>query len=232
MAGGPLFKVTYGMYIVGSRSGDRLNGLIINTVNQVTSSPPRVSVTISRNNLTHDYIMESRVFSISILKKDTPMKFIGKWGFRSGRDIDKFEGANYRIGETGAPIVLENVIGYMDLRLVDCMEVQTHTIFIGEVVGSGIIEDSEPLTYNYYRDIKGGHSSRLAPTYDGWADRPGGREGKDISKYVCKRCGCVYDPVSGDAGSDIDPNTSFSELPGTWECPLCGAGKDEFRRAN
>ncbi|MBN1391047.1 MAG: flavin reductase [Candidatus Thermoplasmatota archaeon] len=232
MSGETLFKVTYGMYIVGSRSGDRLNGLIINTANQVTSSPPRVSVTISRNNLTHDYIMESKVFSISVLRKDTPLKFIGTWGFRSGRDIDKFQGTNYRIGGTGAPIVLDNAIGYMDLKLVNHMEVETHTIFIGEIVGSEMISDGEPLTYTYYRDIKGGHSSKLAPTYDGWADKPKGPASKDLSKYICQRCGYVYDPIAGDPGSDIGPNTPFSELPATWVCPLCRAGKDEFRLAN
>ncbi|MGA1848834.1 MAG: flavin reductase [Thermoplasmatota archaeon] len=220
------------MYIVSSRSGDRLNGLIINTANQVTSSPPQVSVTISKKNLTHDYILESGVFSISILRKDTPMNFIGRWGFKSGRDIDKFQGTNFKIGETGAPIVLDNTIGYMDLKLVNSMEVQTHTIFVGEIVESEIIHDGEPLTYNYYRDVKGGRSSKLAPTYDGWGEKPGVSMDRDLSKYVCKRCGYVYDPMAGDIESDIKPYTSFSKLPDDWSCPLCRAGKDEFKPVN
>jgi flavin reductase (DIM6/NTAB) family NADH-FMN oxidoreductase RutF len=166
-----LFKVTYGMYIVSSRKGDRLNGLVINTANQVTSSPPCITVFISKENLTHDFILDSGVFSISILRKDTPMKFIGKWGFRSGRDIDKFEGTQHKIGRTSAPIVLENALGYLDLKLLDNFSVGTHTIFIGEVIESEIIEDVEPLTYAYYRDIKGGRSSRKAPTYDGWGEK-------------------------------------------------------------
>jgi len=223
-----LFKVTYGMYIVSSRSAEKLNGLIINTANQVTSSPPQVSVTISKKNFTHDCILQSKAFSISILGKDTPMKFIGKWGFRSGRDVDKFEGTGYRIGSTGSPVVLDHTIGYLDLRLVNFMEVQTHTIFVGEVVESEMIEDSEPLTYSYYRDIKGGRSSKLAPTYDGWGDKTNGGPEKDLMKYICSRCGYVYDPLTGDADSDIEPDTPFPKLPDTWVCPLCRVGKIEF----
>lgn len=166
-----LLQVTYGMYIVSTKTENEMNGLVINTVNQVTSSPPCVSVFIHKNNYTHDMIIESRAFSISILKKDTPMKFIGKWGFKSGRDIDKFEDTDYKLGDTGSPIVLDNALGYMDLELLDYFSVGTHTIFIGKIVGSDVIEEAEPMTYAYYRDIKGGKSSRNAPTYDGWGEK-------------------------------------------------------------
>lgn len=223
MASETLFKVTYGMYIVSSRRGDEINGLVINTANQVTSSPPCVSVFISRDNHTHDMIIDSGVFSISILRKDTPMKFIGKWGFRSGRDINKFEDTNYKIGETGAPIVLDNALGYMDLNLLDHFSVGTHTIFVGEVIESEIIDDAEPLTYAYYRDIKGGRSSKYAPTYDGWGDSK-----KVPRKYICKRCGYIYDPQAGDKGSKIPAGTEFDSLPDNWVCPLCKASRSEF----
>ncbi|MGA1872765.1 MAG: flavin reductase [Thermoplasmatota archaeon] len=218
------------MYIVSSRDGGKLNGLIINTANQVTSSPPQVSINISKKNLTHDMIRKSGVFSISILKKDTPLKFIGKWGFRSGRDIDKFKGTSYKFAVTGAPIVMDHTIGYMDLKLVGQLEVSTHTIFVGEVVESEIIDDAEPLTYNYYRDAKGGRSSKNAPTYSGWAEKGenGGRV--DISKWVCGKCGYVYDPLAGDREGGIPTSTSFHELPSSWVCPLCKASRNSFTR--
>ncbi|MGA1820052.1 MAG: flavin reductase [Thermoplasmatota archaeon] len=218
------------MYIVSSRDGDRLNGLIINTANQVTSSPPQVSINISKNNLTHGFIERSRVFSISILKKDTPLKFIGKWGFRSGRDLDKFKDTNYKFAATGAPIVLDNTIGYMDLKMVGQLDVATHTIFVGEVVESEIIDDDEPLTYNYYRDIKGGQSSKNAPTYSGWAEQTGRGKGKDLSKCVCGKCGYVYDPLVGDSEGGVARGTPFSGLPEDWTCPLCRAVKGRFRK--
>ncbi|MGA1793276.1 MAG: flavin reductase [Thermoplasmatota archaeon] len=217
------------MYIVSSRDGDRLNGLIINTANQVTSSPPQVSINVSKKNFTHEFIERSRVFSISILKKDTPLKFVGKWGFRSGRDIDKFKDTNYKFAATGAPIVLDNTIGYMDLKLVGQLDVATHTIFVGEVVESEIIDDDEPLTYNYYRDIKGGQSSKNAPTYSGWAEKAVDERHLDMTKWVCSKCGYVYDPHAGDIEGGLPPNTPFSELPENWTCPLCRAVKDRFK---
>ncbi len=210
------------MYIVSSRRGEELNGLVINTANQVTSSPPCVSVFLSKENHTHDMMIDSGVFSISILRKDTPMKFIGKWGFKSGRDIKKFEETEYKIGESGAPIVLDNALGYMDLKLLDHFSVGTHSIFVGEVIESEIIDDSDPLTYAYYRDIKGGRSSKNAPTYDGW----GG--GKKEERYVCKICGYIYDPKAGDKDSGIPPGTVFKNLPEEWVCPLCKASRSQF----
>jgi flavin reductase (DIM6/NTAB) family NADH-FMN oxidoreductase RutF/rubredoxin len=215
------------MYIVSSRDGDLLNGLIINTANQVTSSPPQVSVNISKNNFTHDLILKSGIFSISILRKDTPMNFIGKWGFKSGRDIDKFEDTRYKFATTGAPIVLDNTIGYMDLKLVSHLEVSTHTIFVGEVVESEIINDEEPLTYNFYRDSKGGQSSKNAPTYSGWAEKPK-KEKEGSTRWVCRKCGYVYDPLAGDMENNIPPYTPFSKLPDDWVCPLCKASRLEF----
>ncbi|HDH63366.1 MAG TPA: flavin reductase, partial [Firmicutes bacterium] len=82
-----LHKITYGLYLVTSKNGEKINGQIANTVFQVTSDPPRISVTINKKNLTHEFIEKSRVFAVSVLSKETPLKFIGNFGFKSGRDI-------------------------------------------------------------------------------------------------------------------------------------------------
>ncbi|MCU0798393.1 MAG: flavin reductase [Candidatus Thermoplasmatota archaeon] len=221
-----LFKVTYGMYIVASRDGDNFNGLIINTATQVTAKPPFISIFISRNSLTHEHIMKSGVFSISILKKDTPLKFIGKWGFKSGRELDKFQDTKFKVGASGAPIVLDHALGYLEVRLKDHFDVGTHTIFIGEVVGTELLEEGEPLTYSHYRDVKGGRSSQNAPTYDGWADKV-----KERMRYRCTSCHYIYDPASGDKFPGIAPGTPFSGLPERWCCPACGTGKEGFKEA-
>jgi ferric-chelate reductase [NAD(P)H] len=93
------------------------------------------------------------------------MKFIGRFGFRSGRDFDKFDGINFKTGKTGAPIVLDNVIAYVEARVVEKMDVATHTLFVGEVVDSELIEDEEPMTYAYYHEIKKGKSPSTATVY-------------------------------------------------------------------
>src|SRR4030066_1344004 len=94
-----LQKLGYGLYVVCSRNEDKFNGQIANTVFQVCSEPPIIAVAINRQNLTHDYIMESKVFTVSVLAQDTPLNFIGGFGFKAGRGGDKFEGGNYKLGE-------------------------------------------------------------------------------------------------------------------------------------
>ena len=105
-----LYKLGYGVYVVTSKEDDRINGQIANTVFQVTSEPLTVAVSINKNNLTHEFIKESRVFAASVLCEETPLTFIGRFGFKSGRDTDKFEGIHYKTGDTGAPIFLDNTV--------------------------------------------------------------------------------------------------------------------------
>jgi len=222
-----LRKISYGLYIISSKKGDRINGQIANTVFQVTSEPPTISVCINKQNLTHEFINESGVFTASILSKETPMKFIGHFGFTSGREIDKFKDTKYRVGIIGAPIVLENTIGYLEVEVINSLDVGTHTVFIGKMVDAGIIKEGEPMTYAYYHEVKKGRSPKTAPTYIKEEDQ---KEEKRVGKYVCTVCGYVYDPEKGDPDSGIKPGTSFEDLPDDWVCPICGAGKDDFEK--
>lgn len=160
-----LLKVSYGIYIVTSRKGDQINGQIANTVFQVTSEPPTVAVSINKNNLTWQFIKESRVFAVAVLCQDTPLTFIGRFGFKSGRDINKFEGINYETAVTGAPIVLDNTVSFLEAKVTRELEVGTHTIFAGDVVNAEVISDETCMTYEYYRQIKGGKTPKAAATY-------------------------------------------------------------------
>jgi len=146
-----LHKLGYGLYVVCSRKGNKLNGQIANIVFQITSEPPIIAISIDKRNLTHEFIKESRVFVASVLSQDTPLSFIGHFGFKSGREIDKLEGINYRIGETRAPVVTDNALAYLEAMMVQEVDVGTHTIFIGELVGADILREGEPMTYAYYQ---------------------------------------------------------------------------------
>ncbi len=219
-----LYKVSYGLYVVSSRKGDKLNGQIANTVFQVASEPPTIAVSINKGNLTHQFIQESRIFSVSVLSQQTPMSFIGHFGFKSGRQIDKFAGINYRAGETGAPVVLDNAIACLEVKVLKELDVGTHTIFVGQVAGAEVLAEGEPMSYAYYRLVKRGKAPKTAPTYV----KETGKEGKTMKKYRCTVCGYIYDPQAGDPDSDIKPGTPFEELPEDWVCPVCGAGKDQF----
>ena len=160
-----LYKVSYGMYVISSIMDEKINGQIANTVFQVTSEPPAVAVSINKQNLTHKYIQESKVFTVSILSKETPMKFIGHFGFKSGRELDKFKETDYKVGVTGAPVVLENIVGYLEAEVTDSLDAGTHTVFIGKIVDAEIIKDGGPMTYTYYHEIKKGTAPKTAPTY-------------------------------------------------------------------
>jgi len=160
-----LHKISYGLYVVTSGKGENCNGQICNTVFQVTSEPVRIAVSINKQNFTHEFIRESRVFSVSVLSKSTPLRFIGRFGFKCGRDIDKFEGINYKVGKTGAWIVLDHSVAYLEAEVIKEVDAGTHTIFIGKVVDSEILADEEPMTYAYYHLIKRGVTPKAAPTY-------------------------------------------------------------------
>lgn len=220
-----LYLISYGMYLVSSRTQDRLNGQIANTVFQITSEPKTIGISINRENLTHQFITESRLFNLSILEQDTPLPFIGTFGFKSGRDTDKFAGVNYRKSENGAPIVLDHALGYLECRVISQLEVGTHTLFVGEVTGGEILKEGEPLTYAYYHAVKQGKSPKTAPTYQ----KPETvKEEKPMKKYECSVCGYIYDPEKGDPDGGIKPGTPFEEIPEDWVCPVCGVGKSEF----
>ncbi len=222
-----LHKISYGLYVISSEKGDKFNGQIANTVFQITSEPPTIAVSINKQNLTHEFIQESKVFTVSILSKDIPMEFIGHFGFKSGRDIDKFKDINHKVGITGAPIVLENSIGYLETEVINSIDVGTHTVFIGKIVDAEITGDEEPMTYAYYHEVKHGTAPKTAPTY---IKEKSQKEGGEMEKHRCKVCGYIYDPEKGDPDSGIKPGTLFEDIPDDWVCPVCGVGKDQFEK--
>jgi flavin reductase (DIM6/NTAB) family NADH-FMN oxidoreductase RutF len=167
-----LHKLGYGMYIVGSRKGERLNAQVANTVFQITSEPPTVAVSINKQNLTWELIRDSRVFSASVLCTATPLSFIGGFGFKSGRDVDKLKGINYKIGQTKAPVILDHATAYLEAEVVNEVDVGTHTIFIGRIVNAEVLTEEECLTYAHYHQVKRGTTPKTAPSYI--AEKKGG----------------------------------------------------------
>ena len=225
-----LHKISYGLYIVSSIKGDKINGQIANALFQVTSEPQTIALSINKKNLTHEYITHSNLCAVSILNQQTPMPFIGSFGFKSGRDIDKFKNIKYKIGVTEAPIVLDYALAYIEAIIIDKTDVGTHTIFIGRVKDSEILSDEIPMTYEYYHQVKGGISPKNAPTYIGMTDTKRKEKKIDTGRYICSVCGYIYDPEKGDPDSGVKPGTSFEDLPEGWVCPVCGAPKDAFEK--
>jgi flavin reductase (DIM6/NTAB) family NADH-FMN oxidoreductase RutF len=132
---------------------------------QITSEPPTVAVSINKSNLTHEYIKDSRAFSAAVLCQATPLAYIGGFGFRSGRDVDKLKGVDYKIGQTGSPIFLDNATAYLEAEVIQEVDVGTHTIFIGRIIAAEILNDSPCMTYEYYHQVKRGTTPKTAPSY-------------------------------------------------------------------
>lgn len=225
-----LFKLSYGMCIITSLKNHRFNGCVVNTVFQVTPEPPIVAVSVNRQCLTHEYIIDSRVFAVSILSQEARKVLIGKFGFRSGRDIDKFEQVKYKTGQTGSPIILDDTAGFIEAEVIESIDIETHTLFIARIVGCETLdEDKEPMTYAYYRDIKHGRTPKTAATYIKTKSTAKLKEGvTNMKKYKCLLCGYVYDPAVGDPDNGVGAGIAFEDLPVGWVCPDCGAGIDEF----
>ena len=126
-----LYLISYGLYLVGAKKGDKLNAQVANTVIQVCSEPVKLAVAINKNNYTHELISDSKAFTVSVLSKDTPLPFIGGFGFKCGRDVDKFNNVNYKLSKNNLPIVLDNALAYFEARLTNQVDVGTHSLFVG-----------------------------------------------------------------------------------------------------
>jgi len=228
----PLFTITYGLYFVGSRSGSKLNGQISNTVFQITAEPMKAAVSINKSEFTHELISSTGKCCIGVLSQSADMPFIGNFGFRSGRDTDKFADIPYSLSPSGCPVPEENVLAYIDLDICNSIDVDTHTLFIGLVTNCGIIGEGSPMTYAYYREVLTGKTPPTAPSYVQKKENPKTkltrREKTVMKKYVCDICGYIYDPEAGDPDGGIEPGTAFEDIPEDWICPVCGVGKDQF----
>lgn len=222
-----LYNLSYGMCIITSRSDEEFNGCTVNTAFQITPDPPVIAVSVNKESQTHDFIMNSRLFVVSIISEDAPMILIGSFGFRSGRDIDKFRDIHYKLSENGIPIILDYSVGYIEAEVINSVDVGTHTLFLGEIKACRTIDETKaPMTYSYYRDVKGGRTPRSAATYI--ERKSENQQGAKKMKYKCLMCGYIYDPAVGDPDSGIEPGTAFDDIPDDWVCPDCGVGKDEF----
>lgn len=240
-------KLSYGLYLIATRHNDINAGYIGNTVFQVTSEPEQIAISCHKKNYSTKKILESGVFSVSVLKKDASTSLIGQFGFMSGEETDKFHNIEVITGKTGAPIVLDSSVAWFDCKVVSTQDVGSHIIIIGEVVESDIVSDEEPLTYAWYREKYKMLSPKNSPTY---IDRkkleeenkevtPENKEVPETASepessmdiYTCTVCGYQYDPEEGDPTVGIPPGTPFSELPDDYRCPICNAGKEYFTKS-
>lgn len=202
-----LNELSYGVYILGARDG-KPGGCVVNTVTQVTSDPQTVLVSVNHDNRTNEMIKNTKKFSVSILGENIDPKIIGLFGYSSSRDVDKFEDIDYK-ELSGVPIILDSTSAFV-CEVIDIMETDSHTVFLGRVIETEKLKDDKPMTYEYYHRVLKGKSPKNAPTYDSSIeDKPN----KTIWK--CELCGYEYEG---------------EELPEDFVCPICGATGEFFSK--
>lgn len=227
------FKVSYGLYIVSAKYEEVKAGYIANTVFQVTSSPPKFAISCNKDNFSAEIIKRSGAFSFSVLGEQASTGLIGEFGYRSGREVDKFKGVNHFIGSTGSPIVTDSSIAWFDCKITETFEVGSHILFIGEAISSDVINaEIRPLTYQYYREVMKGFSPKNAPTYLDKSNfqKEAISSSDENELWQCQLCHFTYESEKGDPISGIEPGTKFEDLPDDWCCPICGADKSLFER--
>ena len=214
-----IFKdISYGMYLVTTIDNNKKKvGCIINTLTQITSNNPVVTISLNKDNYTNKAIKESKLFAVSILSIDNKLELISKFGYYSSKDIDKFKDINYDI-KNNIPIVTEIICGYIICEVIDIVDCNTHDIIIAKVIDTRKISNNTPMTYKYYRENLKGTSPKNAPTYIEEDKQPKGKS----NKYKCSLCGYIYD--------DEKEKVKFEDLPDDWKCPLCGAPKSLFNK--
>jgi len=225
------FKVTYGLFVVSTKSDHKLYGYISNTVFQVTAEPARFAITCSKNNYTSGMIQQSGAFAFSILQKETRPDIIGTFGYRTGKDTDKFAKFNFMTGKTGSPVLLDDTLAWFECEVEQTIDAGSHFLFIGKVIDCDVINAlAEPLTYTYYREVKKGKAPKNAPTYIDPDKLKQQAQQAVWEKYYCTACGYIYDPAVGDPEHGVPAGTRFEDLPDDWVCPVCGTEKIDFAK--
>ena len=156
-------QLSYGVYVVSTWDKGRATGCTANSAMQITSAPATIAVSINHDNYTHQCIRDTGKFAISILGENSNPGIIGTFGFKSGKDCDKFDQVEYGVKEY-LPVV-SDACAYIVCEVVDQMETSTHTVFLGKVLDADILKKDEPMTYSYYHNVIKGKSPKNAPTY-------------------------------------------------------------------
>lgn len=158
-----LFQLSYGVYVVSTWDEGKATGCTANSAMQITSEPATIAVSIHHDNYTNQCIKNSGRFAISVLGENSDPGIIGTFGFKSGRDCNKFEEVEQVV--KGYLPVVADACAYIACEVIDSMETETHTVFLGKITDADVMKKDKPMTYAYYHEVIKGKSPKNAPTY-------------------------------------------------------------------
>ena len=197
-----MYQLTYGLFVLTARLGEKDNGCIINTAGQVTSTPNRISITVNKDNFTHDMIMKSGRFNISILSEKAKFETFQHFGFQSGRTTDKFDGYQAcKRSDNGIYYITEGTNAYISASVEQTIDLGSHTMFISSVEDMDVLSSDPSATYAYYQDF-------IKP-------KPEKKASGGKTAWRCTVCGYVYEG---------------EELPSDFICPICKHPASDFEK--
>lgn len=199
-----MHALTYGLFVLTAKQENRHNGCIINTAMQVTTEPNRISITVNKANHTHDMLMETDDFTVSVISEDADFDLFKHFGFQSGKDTDKFSGFDdVREAKNGTLVVTKGTNAYISGKISDRIDLGSHTMFIADVVDGEILSDEKSASYEFYQ-------KNIKPVRNA---KEGEKDGKTV--WVCTVCGYEYEG---------------EEIPSDFVCPWCKHPASDFEK--
>ena len=197
-----MFKLSYGLFVLTTKKGDKQNGCIVNTVSMLTDEPKRVTVFVNKANYTEQLLRENGEFCVSVLTEKTPFEVFKQFGFQSGRDVDKFANGSYPTAENGLYYLPNYSNAIICGKVIDAYDYDTHTLFVAEITEAKTLSKTPSVSYEYYQN-------HIKP-------KPQAQKAEEVEKagkrYVCKICGYVHE----------------GELPEDFICPWCKHPASDF----
>ena len=194
-----MFNLSYGLFILTAKDGEKDNGCIVNTVGQVTSQPNRISLTVNKANYTHDMILKTKEFNVSVLAENSKFETYRHWGFQSGRNTDKLESISFKRSANGLVYIADETNAFLSAKVVSTLDLGTHTLFIADVTDDEVLSQVPSATYSFYQN-------NIKPT-------PASTEKR--KRFICTVCGYIYEgetlpddficPVCKHPASDFRP---------------------------
>lgn len=197
-----MYALSYGLFVLSARRGEKDNGCITNTAIQVTAEPNRIAIAVNKANYTHDMVLETGKFTVSVLSEEAKFELFQRFGFQSGRDVDKLADFQEHIARDGNGVVYvtQGTNAWISCQVVSTMDLGTHTLFVADVLDGGVLSQAPSATYAYYQ-------ANIKP-------KPAAPAGESSKKrWVCTICGYVYEG---------------EELPADFICPLCKHPASDF----
>ena len=199
-----MYKLSYGLFVVTTEHGGKVNGCISNTAIQVTTDPNKIVIAVNKSNLTHDLMLASNKFNVSILSQDADFDLFKHFGFQSGRDVDKFAGfTDFRTSGNGLPYITRGTNAFLSCWTEQTIDLGTHTLFIAYVTDMEVLSKTPSCTYEYYQ-------SSIKPKPQRVGTAPSGK-----TVWRCRICGYEYEG---------------EELPEDFICPLCKHPASDFEK--